>query len=177
MKCMALLLASTLVLVLIGCRPGPPPEATLTLPTLVTPSPSVTLMPTIEPTLANQFPLLEGEYFGQGKPGLTAEPFAPHVFSDNGRFDHHLHSSVFFSPSGQEVYFMNQSIETLEVVPLFMKQAGGVWAEPRIALLAGIPDNVTSFVFSPDWSRLYLYSSPSPGNTESHQESSGLLIM
>jgi len=80
-----------------------------------------------------QFPVLKGEYFGQKKPGLKPENFAPFIYP----FVHQMHSSPVFSPDGKEVYFSvfynRQFSETI----LFMKQENGVWTPPKIASFSG----------------------------------------
>lgn len=52
----------------------------------------------------NEFPVLEGSYFGQKPPGLTPEVFAPGVVSINGRYEYGLS----FSPDLDELYFSGQ---------------------------------------------------------------------
>lgn len=55
----------------------------------------------------DKFPHLEGPYFGQKTPGLTAEIFAPGTISVNGRYDF----GISFSPALDEVYFSVQPTE------------------------------------------------------------------
>jgi hypothetical protein len=164
-----LVITGALALVLPGCGFSPPPTVTVvpfTAPTL-----------SAEPTGAGEAFLLEGEYLGQRKPGLMPEPFAAEVFSVDGRFGLHLHSSLFFFPDGQEVYFTNQAMETFELIPMFMNQEDGVWSEPRVASLQGVPSHVSSLVFSRDWSRLYLYSSPPEESREVDDVDPGFWMM
>jgi len=163
------ILTGALALVLLGCGSGPPPTAATA--------------PLAQPTLtgehrgAKEAFVPEGEYLGQRIPGLTPEAFAAEVFSVDGRFGLHLHSSLFFSPDGQEVYFTNQAMETFELIPMSMNQEDGVWSEPRVAPLHGVPSHVTSFVFSRDWSRLYLYSSPPEESGEARKADAGFWLM
>jgi hypothetical protein len=164
-----LVFTGVLAFILLSCGLGPSPTATLlpmARPTL-----------TGEPISAKEAFVLEGEYLGQRKPGLTPEPFAAQVFSVEGRFGLHLHSSLFLSPDGHEVYFMNQAMETFELVPMVMEQENGVWSEPRVAPLHGVPSHVTSLVFARDWSRLYLYSSPAEERGEAEEVDAGFWLM
>ena len=133
--------------------------------------------PTPTPEGASPSPLFEGEYLGQPRPGLTPELFAPEVFAVAGSFGHHLHSSLYFSPDGQEVYFTDQSPDTSEVLPLFMRQEDGRWTAPEVAPFVGIPRGVTSQVFAPDWSRIYLYANPTPGGDAPTQQDAGFWYM
>lgn len=80
-------------------------------------------------------PTFRGEYLGQSKPGLKPEPFAKELFSVKGYYGFHLHTSIYFSPDGKELYFTSQA---QPVVPgrscsiLFMKQGDdGVWSFPQ----------------------------------------------
>jgi hypothetical protein len=68
-------------------------------------------------------------------------------------------------------------METAELIPMFMNQEDGVWSEPRIAPLHGVPSHVTSLVFSRDWSRLYLYSSPPEESGEASKDDAGFWLM
>jgi len=49
----------------------------------------------------NEFPVLEGPYFGQKTPGAIPEVFAPGIVSINGRYEH----GISFSPKLDEIYF------------------------------------------------------------------------
>lgn len=49
----------------------------------------------------DEFPVLQGPYFGQKPPGLISEVFAPGIISINGRFEH----GISFSSDLDEVYF------------------------------------------------------------------------
>jgi hypothetical protein len=168
-KLWLLVITGALAFILVSCGLGPSPTATVL--------PMVPPTLTGEPISAKGAFVLEGEYLGQPKPDLTPEPFAAQVFSVDGRFGLHLHSSLFFSPDGYEVYFMNQNVETFELVPMFMIQEDGVWSEPRIAPLHGVPSHVTSLVFSRDWSRLYLYSSPPEESGKAGEDDAGFWLM
>jgi hypothetical protein len=143
----------------------------------VSPTPPPAPTPTLSSEGASPALLFEGEYLGQPRPGLTPELFAPEVFAVDGSFGHHLHSSLYFSPDGREVYFTDQSMATSEVLPLFMRQEDERWTAPQIAPFVGIPRGVTSQVFAPDWSRIYLYVSPPPEGNASTQQDTGFWYM
>ncbi|SFC56269.1 PD40 domain-containing protein [Pseudoalteromonas denitrificans] len=53
----------------------------------------------------DNFPVLEGPYFGQKAPGLTPEIFAKDVVSINGRYEY----GISFSPDLDEMYFSVQN--------------------------------------------------------------------
>lgn len=91
------------------------------------------------------------KYFGQKKPGLTPQIFAPDIIST----DLHNHSSAVFSPDYTEVYY---SIAHLSHVIIFMKRVEGKWSKPEVASFSGqyVDDNP---FFSPDGKRLYYTSS------------------
>ena len=169
MKLFRFLSGSVLALVLFGCASAPSPTAIIAPPT--------STAPTAEGARAHQLPVFKGAYLGQPRPGTTPEPFAPEIFAVDGRYGYHLHSSLFFSPDGQQVYFMNQSLETHQLTPLFIQQENDVWTAPQAAPLPDLPHSVTSFVFAPDWSRLYLYSNPAPENGPEDQDKSGFWVM
>jgi hypothetical protein len=150
----------TLVLMLLtvwaaGCNTAKSTQMPTSLSALEA-APTMTPTPPV-PFEIGQSSQLEEEYWGQPMPGLTLQPFAPEVFSVDGRFGFHLHSSLFFSPDGQEVYFTNQSMETFDVTPMLIKQESGAWCQPQETPLPSMPGVVTTSIFSPDWSRLYLY--------------------
>jgi len=52
----------------------------------------------------NEFPVLQGPYFGQKPPGLIPEIFAPGIISISGRHE----MGVSFSPDLDEMYFAVQ---------------------------------------------------------------------
>jgi hypothetical protein len=117
--------------------------------------------------------VLSGEYLGQPKPGLTPEPFAPEVFSTAGHFGYHLHTSVYFSPDGQEVWFTHQSPESLKLTILFMRQEDGVWSQPQIAPFSGIYDDNCA-AFSADGRRFYFTSNRPPRVGQEPEEEPGI---
>jgi len=90
-------------------------------------------------------------YFGQKKPGMKPEIFAPGILST----DLHNHSSAVFSPDYNEVYY---SIAALTHVIFFKKKVNNKWSKPEVASFSGkyVDDNP---FFSPDGNRLYYTSS------------------
>lgn len=114
-----------------------------------------------------------GEYLGQPRPGLALEPFAPQVFADDGTFGLHLHTSVYFSTDGHEVYFTHQALEPLQLTILFMRQENGVWSQPQVAPFSGIYDDNCA-AFSADGQRLYFTSNRPLSAGGEPEEASGI---
>jgi hypothetical protein len=78
-----------------------------------------------------EFPVLKGEYFGQRKPGLKAEPFALLMLSS--RHGHYIRD-VTFSPGGDEAYWAVIDIEDeYKRWVVGSRIENGVWTSPRIA--------------------------------------------
>lgn len=129
--------------------------------------------PTATSPAVTQTPIpfaLRGEYLGQPRPGLTPEPFAPEVLSVEGRLGYHLHTSLHFSPDGQEVYFTHQTQEPLKLTILVMRQEAGTWTDPQVAPFSGIYDDNCEMLSS-DGRRLYFTSNrPTSGTGESEEE-------
>jgi hypothetical protein len=72
----------------------------------------------------DKFPVLKGPYLGQKPPGMTPELFMPGVISNCD-----LHSGVYFSPDGKEVYYsiFKESYHNI----MFMKEENGRWTRPE----------------------------------------------
>lgn len=87
------------------------------------------------------FLVLKGPYLGQKPPGDTPKLFGPGIISNCD-----LHSSVYFSPDGKEVYF-SKIDDSWNI--MFMKEVNGRWTQPRF-LWKGL----TPFL-SPDGTKLY----------------------
>jgi len=90
---------------------------------------------------------LKGPYLGQKPPGEVPELFMPGIISNCD-----LHSSVYFSPDGNEVYF--SKLNGFWNI-MFMKQANGQWTQPQF-LCKGLtpflsPDGKTLFFSTQDW--------------------------
>ena len=153
-----------------GCsaaKSTPPPTSR---PTPVT-RPTAKPTPSAAPTVANRPPVLEGAYLGQPRPGLTPEPFAAHILSDDGDFDYHLHTSVYFSSDSQEVYFTHQTLEPLRLMILSMRQENGAWSQPQVAPFSGTYDDNCA-AFSADGQRFYFTSNrPLGAGGEPEEES------
>ncbi len=104
---------------------------------------------------------LKGPYLGQNPPGDVPELFMPGIISNCD-----LHSSVYFSPDGNEVYFskLNGSWNIM-----FMKQENGRWTQPQF-LCKGLtpflsPDGKTLFFSTQEWD-LWKMERPTAGWTE-----------
>ena len=96
------------------------------------------------------FPVLKGPYLGQEPPGDLPELFMPGIISNCD-----LHSSVYFSPDGNEVYFTKLLNESWTWNIMYMKQENGQWTPPRF-LCKGLtpflsPDGKTLFFSTQDF--------------------------
>jgi ankyrin repeat protein len=96
-------------------------------------------------------PILEGEYLGQKKPGLTPELFAPGIVSTEKR---ELNSV--FTPDGKEFYFTVRT-GPMKWKIMVMKQENNRWTTPRVASFSGLYSDVDLFI-SPDGKRLFYCS-------------------
>lgn len=147
--------------------PSPSPTSTPVEPTSTAAPPTTTPIPSALPAIATPFPELKGDYLGQKKPALTPVPFAPEIFGDDDHSGYHLHSSVYFSLDGTEVYFTNQTLKPSQLTIWFMKQENEIWTEPQVAPFSGRYDDDRP-TFSADGQRLYFTSSrPRSGSGES----------
>ena len=70
----------------------------------------------------DEFPVLKGSYLGQKPPGITPELYMPGVISNCD-----LHSGVYFSSDGKEVYY--SKFDGLMYI-IFMKEENGRWTKP-----------------------------------------------
>lgn len=80
------------------------------------------------------------DYLDQEYPGITPRPFAPHIFSVKGEYEFKLHSSLFFTPDGNEIYFINQTFPVVfghSKSVMVMKNNNGTWSEPKTAVFSG----------------------------------------
>jgi hypothetical protein len=102
-----------------------------------------------EPWVPGEFPVLEGEYFGQEPPGDKPEIFAPGIIS-NGLFNRDL----CVSSDGDEIYFglMHGGLVSI----IWSRIQEGRWTEPEILSLFG-GGQFASFepALSADGERLY----------------------
>jgi Tol biopolymer transport system component len=71
-----------------------------------------------------EFPILTGPYLGQEPPGMTPELYMPGFISNCD-----LHSGVYFSPDGKEVYY-SISRESQHNI-MFMKEENDRWTRPE----------------------------------------------
>jgi ankyrin repeat protein len=115
-----------------------------------------------------QFPVMEGDYLGQAPPDTVPVIFAPGIISSLWG----LHSSLAFSPDGDEVYWVpmidmpGQPYSRNNIH--FMKRAGNRWAPPQIASFSGL-EGVSDGepFFTEEGNRLYFNSgrpNPEQGN-------------
>jgi Tol biopolymer transport system component len=72
--------------------------------------------------------IIEGSYFGQNPPGMTAEIFAPGIVSVNGRYEYALS----FSPDLDEMYFSGEKVDDVQRA-YFSKLKDGKWTLPKKA--------------------------------------------
>ena len=98
-----------------------------------------------------KFPLLEGDYLGQKKPGNMPQLFAIGIVSDHG-FDSE-HSPAVFSPDLKEMYWTQKFRGPI----LCMKQEGGMWTAPEKAPFCSEYGDGEPF-FSPDGQKLFFLS-------------------
>lgn len=96
-----------------------------------------------------KFPVLQGDYLVQEKPGDTLRIFAPGIVSDFSS----EHSPAVFSPDLKEVYWTIQFRGPI----LFMKQENGVWTAPeKVPFCSEYGDGEP--IFSPDGKKLFFLS-------------------
>lgn len=116
---------------------------------------------------------LEAKLFGQPKPGLTPEPFLLDVLAADGHGDHNLHSSVYASPDGQELYFTVQSLASSQLTIWFVAWEGGRWSLPQVAPFSGTYDDNCA-AFSADGQRFYFTSNRPSSGVGEPEETSGI---
>ncbi|MGD8539020.1 MAG: hypothetical protein PVI66_09905 [Candidatus Aminicenantes bacterium] len=105
----------------------------------------------------DEFSVIEGPYFGQDPPGMTAEIFAPDIVStEHGEF-----CSV-FSPDGNEFYWSITGAPYPVIA--MMHQNNARWSEPEIASFSGQYLDY-DMSFTPDGRQLFFCSRrPPDGN-------------
>jgi hypothetical protein len=115
---------------------------------------------------------LEAQTFGQPRPGLTPEPFLPDILAEDSHDGLRLHSSVYVSPDGQELYFTYQSLASSQLTIWFIAQEDGAWSRPRVTPFSGAYDDNCA-AFSVDGQRFYFTSNrPLSGAGEPEKASS-----
>jgi hypothetical protein len=116
---------------------------------------------------------LEAETFGQPRPGLTPEPFLPDILAEDSHGDFRLHSSVYSSPDGQELYFTYQSMASSQLTIWSMAWEGGRWSLPQVAPFSGAYDDNCA-AFSADGQRFYFTSNRPLSGAGEPEETSGI---
>jgi hypothetical protein len=126
-----------------------------------------------------EIPRFKGKYFGQSIPDLSPKSFVPDVFSTKGNYNFHLHSSLFFTGNGNEVYFTIQKIPVdpgYDQTIMVMKQNTGKWNEPEPVSFSGkYSDQI--FYLSADGNRIYFTSTrPLKGGGEALETRNGWIV-
>lgn len=101
--------------------------------------------PGIHPAYSAQY---NDSYLGQSPPGATPTRFMP------GLINGPLHSSVFFTPDGNEAYWANQSGEIFAV-----KFENGQWSQPQKVVLSSNLTNWRDPFISPSGDKFFFLSS------------------
>ena len=108
-----------------------------------------------------RFPELKGDYLGQKPPGEKAELFASGIISSIWG----LHSTVVFSPDGNEVYWAPMVEFPDEIYSrgglMMMKRVDGRWTAPAWASFSGPKGEDDVPCFSADGKKLY-FMCPAP---------------
>jgi len=98
------------------------------------------------------FPILNGPYLGQKRPGPTPEIFAPGIVS----LGFHEHN-IAISADGKEIFFVAASSDFSRYLIMTTKLKNGAWTMPEVAPFSG-GRNDGAPAFSPDGRRLYFSS-------------------
>jgi hypothetical protein len=109
--------------------------------------------------LANPFGLPRWR-LGEPVPGLDPRPFRPDIFSGEGEYGFHLHSSIEFSPDGRELYFTDQTVPVVLGTSKsiwVMRWDGNQWESPTKATFSSDYSDDGAWI-SPDGRRLYFQS-------------------
>lgn len=101
-------------------------------------------------TSVPEFPVLQGDYVGQKRPGIATEIFALGVISSM----EYEHSAPAFSPDGNEVYW---TVLSRSGKIYSMKRINGRWTAPEITAFSGTHADFYPF-FSHEGNRLYYCS-------------------
>lgn len=99
----------------------------------------------------DEFPVLEGLYFGQKLPGLIPEVFAPGIVSIDGRYE----GAISFSPDLDEMYFAANN-KNDETAIYYSKLASNKWTPiEKAGFTKGKKDEEIHPFVSPDGKRIY----------------------
>jgi hypothetical protein len=109
--------------------------------------------------------VLKGPYLGQKPPGIKPEIFAPGIISTSS----YEHSSVTFSPDGNEVYWSKFLYNHSFQVIMFMERKNGEWTKPKMAPFCGQYRDGEPFL-SPDGKKLFFLSYRPPQGTGEPKE-------
>ena len=107
----------------------------------------------------SDFPKLTGPYLGQKPPGKTPEPFAQDIFDFRYAY---YHTSINFSPDGQEVYWSQDNTyrranpnDPIIKGICVSKIENGHWTTPKFASFSGLNISDDAPIISPDGKNLY----------------------
>jgi len=98
------------------------------------------------------FPLLQGPYLGQKRPGSIPEIFAPGILS----LGFHEHN-ITISPDGKEIFFVAAASDFSRYLIMTTKLKNNAWSMPEVAPFSSGPNDLAP-AFSPDGKRLYFSS-------------------
>ena len=108
--------------------------------------------------------------------GIEPKPYLSDVFSTAGMYGFHLHSSLFFTRDGDEIYFTNQAVPVVagyDQTIFYMKKLGKRWSMPIAVPFSGKYSDCI-FHLSRDGRRLYFTSTrPVTGQGEALSERNG----
>ena len=99
-------------------------------------------------------------YLGMKPPGMTPLPFAPKILSVSAKYGFNLHSGLFFTPDGKQVYFTTQELPVklgYSLTTRYMIEVNGQWSEPMTAPFSGQYSDRVEWI-SADGQRLYISS-------------------
>ncbi len=102
----------------------------------------------------DDFPLLQGKYFGQTPPGINPELFADNILARNYNS---FHSTIAFNPEGNECYWQCD-FGKQEFTVMWSRIRDGRWTKPEIAPFAKAEYRDDSPFITPDGNRFYFLS-------------------
>jgi hypothetical protein len=93
----------------------------------------------------DKFPVMEGAYLGQKKPGMVAEPFAPGIISTEG-----WEVGGVFSHDMKEFYFTTDNGKDTPIIVIGFRQQNNVWTKYTEFERKG------EILFSPNGKRMHM---------------------